>query len=139
MSEKAIKIQEEWKLGVGDFTNWGEIISEQFGFDYFKVWMQEDLGRADSTTWLPRQDQLQKMLANDDELDYSMEELITGFHAFYIVSEGTMPHKVQIEEADKWADYINQFMSLEQLWLAFVMHEKYQKQWSEDKQEWLNA
>ena len=59
--------------------------------------------------------------------------------------EGTMESSMQqlrgfIYRLDLNRHYYKQFHnSYEQLWLAFVMHEKYQKQWDEEKEEWLSA
>ena len=67
--------------------------------------------------WLPRQDQLQKILSpdcNDKDICW-----LIGC----TVEMGKMkdPYK---------------FTSMEQLWLAFVMKEKYSKRWDKDKEEW---
>ena len=71
--------------------------------------------QKDKLIWLPRQDQLQEMMKFSDvrqEMEY-----FYGFCAGWSTSE--MPYK-----------------SLEQLWLAFVMSEKYQKRWNKEKEEW---
>ena len=64
--------------------------------------------------WLPRQDQLQAMIKEYDEA-YG---LIDAIHEYILTHE--------------WKR-----MSMEQLWLAFVMKEKYQKTWN--GKEWSNA
>lgn len=66
--------------------------------------------------WLPRQDQLQDMVKDEprnlviDIYDWTEESLLNGI------------------EAEK-------FTSMEQLWLAFVMSEKYNKKWI--KENWV--
>jgi len=70
--------------------------------------------------WLPRQDQLQETYYRMDiQLDY---RVITDMNGFI---------KENLE-------YVKQFTSLEQLWLAFLMFRKYGKVWDEEKEEWVN-
>lgn len=67
-----------------------------------------------STVWLPRQDQLQEMVA-DNSLERPWVHLCYQFY--------------------KWAHLNwNDFASMEQLWLAFIMKENYKKTW--DGEEW---
>jgi len=80
--------------------------------------MSEDrLIRLDGETWLPRQDQLQEMAEVK-----SSGRLIYEFHYWYINHLVGVP----IDENEK---YFFQ-MSMEQLWLAFVMKEKCNKIWN---------
>ena len=69
-------------------------------------------------SWIPlyRQDQLQKMVD-----DYNIYSQISRFDKW--------THDVAFYQGVQWS-------SMEQLWLAFVMHEKYQKQWDKEKKEW---
>lgn len=66
--------------------------------------------------WLPRQDQLQEML------NWSLDDSTLGMSDFLYRLEGK-------------ATICSQFASWEQLWLAFVMKEKYGKTW--DGEEWI--
>ena len=73
----------------------------------------------DHITWLPRQDQLQEMVYPEY---FAPLQTMCGVLYDFSISE-----------------YGGRFTldgSMEQLWLAFVMHEKYQKRWNEEKQEW---
>lgn len=72
--------------------------------------------------WLPRQDQLQDMVK------YSLGELHYRFYG-YIQKLGY--------DTENWTTAFTKFASMEQLWLAFVMKEKYSKQWSTEKEEWI--
>lgn len=64
-------------------------------------------GETDKYIWLPRQDQLQDMVELSlDVMNYS----------FYVFSMAV--------------GALNKFTSMEQLWLAFVMKEKYGKVWN---------
>lgn len=75
-----------------------------------------------SIVWLPRQDQLQNMLDlvskkdNDKCIDLWA---LNKFNSF---------------ASDNWKIYV----SMEQLWLAFVISEKYSKEWSETKKDWIS-
>ena len=71
--------------------------------------------------WLPRQDQLQKM-AGVSKAWHFLEWIkrIT----FKPISEGISPD-VLLQYDTQW--------SMEQLWLAFVMQEKYGKVWNEEE------
>lgn len=72
--------------------------------------------------WLPRQDQLQEMckyFKNLPPAEYSARGLLKAFWEFV---DGN------------WLNYLwvlsNEQVSMEQLWLAFVMKEKYHKIWN---------
>jgi hypothetical protein len=142
MCEKATEIQLNWKPAKGDFI-WGN--------DYFREkpnsifvygdWIEPDdeyqtgwsaydgpnpcskcqtLVKHDtldffSDIWLPRQDQLQEMTQNKL---YPMH-LTKDFYLFLWKGDGTVPHSDP---------------TMEQLWLAFVMKEKYTKTW--DGENW---
>lgn len=142
--KKAEEIQKEWKPQQGDIFFDSEIdekqiyiekTQEKFGIPFkfnkklgFGIVMtgifvcdscQEETDLypfnkfypQDDLIWLPRQDQLQKMIDNPP---------VWQFH--YFVQELTRQGI--------------QSMSYEQLWLAFVMKEKYNKIWNGD--EWVN-
>lgn len=68
--------------------------------------------------WLPRQDQLQAMCKHTDDV-YALVELfakcVNSGELYLIGNQGKC------------------FTSMEQLWLAFVMKEKYDKVWDGDK------
>ena len=72
--------------------------------------------------WLPRQDQLQEMVS--DRL-LGLQTVCAVLHDFSI-TEG---EGLQFTMNDG---------SMEQLWLAFVMHEKFNKVWDDKKEEWVH-
>lgn len=75
----------------------------------------------DNLVWLPRQDQLQEMVWRENA-QHTLLDFTNCVGALF-------------DERDKhWL----QFTSFEQLWLAFVMHEKYGKHWDNEKEEWIN-
>jgi hypothetical protein len=84
--------------------------------DRFGCAVRDDLPlvfRVDEVIWLPRQDQLQEIIQ-----PISMDELIRRFYEWYCdwfmrVDAPTACHT-----------------TMEQLWLAFVEHELYQKAWN---------
>jgi len=79
-------------------------------------------------TWLPRQDQLQYML------DASVHIVLDIFHSFVFPESDygeIYPDSIQEKTVNEKEKYVNQFIeSYEQLWLAFVMYEKYGKKWN---------
>ena len=72
----------------------------------------------DEHFWLPRQDQLQGMVGN-----HTWYGLILKLNQF-------------VEEVD-FSQEANEFRSMEQLWLAFVMKELYSKHWNGE--DWVKA
>jgi len=111
MCEKAVEIQGLRTVGkhykLGDYYFWEDHINlaygngETVGIEY----------RYADETWLPRQDQLQEMIIDKFKN--------TGFSAI----ESLVFKFYKSFEADTE-------MSMEQLWLAFVMKEKYNKSWN---------
>ncbi len=73
--------------------------------------------------WLPRQDQLQAMI------EPSPSEFMCEFTEWYYKHDELVPIGINT--------YCEQFKTMEQLWLAFVMKEKYSKQWNGE--EWKNG
>ena len=120
---KAIEVQRLWKPKVGDWfvTPAGKVelfdksfyIKENFISDYDII--ENELWERKKIYWLPRQDQLQDMVKSEYECDYDMNLDFTEFTTNLYTHE-------QIGA------------SMEQLWLAFVMHELHSKQW--DGKQW---
>jgi len=73
------------------------------------------------TVWLPRQDQLQEMVS----------EYPAHWVAFLNWSERDYPIKVYDGQERQPLPFWH-FQSMEQLWLAFVMKEKFGKLWDSD-------
>ena len=75
---------------------------------------------GDDNIWLPRQDQLQGMVVDG----YEACGLLFNFYHWF---------------EDNKHDFITPYLdySMEQLWLAFVMKEKYNKVWNGE--EWIDA
>ena len=80
---------------------------------------------------LYQQDQLQNIIGIKDPLDL-VERLYQGVYFQYeLMSEA--------EYSGNWLprrEY-EQFESMEQLWLAYVMWEKFQKRWDPSKEKWV--
>ena len=76
---------------------------------------------TNNTIWLPRQDQLQEMIGNFETCKNAL--FSAGYNDNEYSEYWDMPNK-----------YWNKFTSMEQLWLAFVMREKYNKMW--DGESW---
>jgi len=75
-------------------------------------------GLGKFTTWLPRQDQLQEMRPNKISLAFADLHfaILDGFYDGYIDKNGF--------------GYGTPYETDEQLWLAFVMKERYNKVWN---------
>jgi len=95
------EIQGQWKPNKIDFA------------PYYSLAIPMNIPRK-SRVWLPRQDQLQEMVGEEYPID-----LLYGFHRFYnTMGCDLYPHTINGAKT-----------SMEQLWLAFVMKEKYNKVW----------
>ena len=139
MCEKAVEIQEAWVPVLGDYCThpegaWldteGWVITKYFdieekvkvfsgmafthshSFDYSNY---ETFEKADCT-WLPRQDQLQEMVS---------VPIGTFNDNFWTILEDLRDWGHNYAEFQQWIP-----LSMEQLWLAFVMNEKYNKVWN---------
>lgn len=108
------EIQDGWKPKVGDYTQKG-IITD---IEHDLIWVCVDMNwhnKAD-LIWLPYQHQLQNMITGDlfgwprDAID-----AVDRLDMFY----GFVGNLKNARE-----------MSMEQLWLRYVMHELHQKSWS---------
>ena len=106
MCERAVEIQKEWVLREGDCLWCKKYL------DIFYV-STHSRYKSSSHIFLPRQDQLQKMV-NENNLTALLQDFIS-----WLSKQCNLPmHNT----------------SMEQLWLAFVMKEKYNKTW--DGKEW---
>ena len=119
------EIQELWQLKQGDrFVNphtagimSGDKVLMFFPQEYDGGFTKDSQCRRDST-WLPRQEDLQTMVIHGSNLF----DLLCRFQNF-----------LELEKAPSYAAI---FTSMEQLWLAFYMHVKFNKTWGRDK--WVN-
>lgn len=115
MCEKAVALQSLHKVDKSR-DEWYEYIPRTDvedmvgGFDWNKAIL----------VWLPRQDQLQ--------------EMVGGYH------EDEHQHVSLLHNFDTFLDFLsvpNPYHSMEQLWLGFVMHEKYKKHWNGE--DWVDS
>ena len=84
------------------------------------------------TIWLPRQDQLQEMLLEDPDNRFE-----TSICYITLVCQFARFCGIEDEDAEGRSNVDIRKESLEVLWLAFVMAEKYSKEWNGDK--WIKA
>ena len=88
-------------------------------------WHINTLGRPvwdtekDEFIWLPRQDQLQEMVDSERYFERP-RSLLLSFYNF-----------VDFFNASGTEQYSSQFKTMEQLWLTFVIKEKYNKVWND--------
>lgn len=118
MCENAKVVQKQWKPEFGDF-----FVSMSLGLTSQCQPITSDLEKKVSylktikAVWLPRQDQLQEMV---------IEKYATPWDLAIAFSNVLMGDNVS---------YFDNFDSMEKLWFAFVMLEKYKKKWKEG--EWF--
>jgi len=122
MCNKAVEIQPLFKC-LGDIVSWdnGRVFlvvkcyPDSVNGIRIKEWENDeeiDLA-SNATVFLPRQDQLQEIIEKD--LHEKIYELLSMFNGF-------------VDEYCRTPEC--NFTSWEQLWLAFVMKEKYNKTWN---------
>ncbi len=118
MCESAKVVQKLWQPEFGDF-----FVSMSLGLTSPCQPIMSDLEKKVSylktikAVWLPRQDQLQEMV---------IENYATPWDLAIAFSNVLMGEN---------ASYFEKFDSMEKLWLAFIMLEKYKKKWKEG--EWV--
>jgi hypothetical protein len=118
MCEKAKEIQTLWNPKEGDVFFSGMFVNT--AVDYENWSGDVSYAKEGRSIWLPRQDQLQGMV---DEGKYLSKA--TGLTFYCNVHSSMCP---------EW-EYYKQFLTMEQLWLAFVMKEKFNKTW--DGTDWV--
>ncbi len=142
MCRKAVEIQEKWKSKKGDWflprlnMNVRICIRDDALVDNLNsIWSKKD------SIFLPRQGQLQGMVdwENEDYCGFVKPNFLARETRFWnwmhiekkrFIPKGVCAQATSVTSGD---DGFNRFYtSMEQLWLAFVMHEKYDKKW-EDK------
>ena len=125
MCEKAVEIQKSreyfcdcdvvYYIGTDE-----EINTKIFTFPLAESWID---WKREEFIWLPQQDQLQDMLIEHwEEADCINKYVVLSDEFYQFVFE-------------KESDYTLPFRTMEKLWLAFVMKEKYSKQWTGDNWE----
>lgn len=117
MCEKAVEIQRPWLVKMAENPRFGDIYANYCSGELIGPFFKSDKMpipieklRERRYIWLPTQAQLQKVLGS-------------SFPPLGILSR--LNH---VYEQNK--DYWTGFESFEQLWLAFVMKEKYNKTWN---------
>ena len=114
MCESAKVMQKQWKPEFGDF-----FVSMSLGLTSPCQPITSDLEKKVSylktikAVWLPSQDQLQEMVIEN----YAMPWDLTIAFSNVLMGEN--------------ASYFEKFDSMEKLWLAFIMLEKYKRKWKE--------
>jgi len=115
----------DWLMAIGEphILNGKVKIYSETNADYYRRYPY--LGGF--FVWLPRQDQLQEMIKGQigcswDSMPDDIFRLLHAFAEEIIESRCLLPSRV--------CSYYKRFTSMEQLWLAFVMKEKYGKIWN---------
>ena len=144
--EQAEEIQKAWEPKAGDYTQLKNnrqiylISSVEKSKDKKKVVFYTNIINGndswcyleffkDNFTYLPTQERMQEMLnsercMNDLRFEYKIEALLYHLSEFISIKNG----RYNLSKSND---------SFEQLWLAFVMKEKYHKIWTGEK--WVKA
>ncbi|RLC74433.1 MAG: hypothetical protein DRI61_16610 [Chloroflexi bacterium] len=133
MCEKAKEIQEMWLPQIGDYyvAKWNKRKLILCGLKILK-----DIRKnKDDYIWLPRQDQLQDILIDENYTEY---ENPLNLNRTMMDEVSEYVDKSPFWAGYKYKPYYHGFDTLEQLWLAFLMYKKYGKIWNENKGEWVN-
>jgi len=120
MCEKATEIQEQWEPKGGDYYRHipsksialVPLVHEREECALVNVHKKE---YPDNFVFFPRQDQLQEMVLppwTDKVMSYRITAMLSKFNQWYFYK------------------HAGRFSSMEQLWLGFVMREKYNKVWN---------
>ena len=130
MCQRAKEEQEDAPTNLADnarwrFTNFGEDKFVRVG----GVYNEAGYASKYELIWLPRQDQLQEMI--EDETLFPAHRRAT-----LIVNWLQNEQWFDKDGNSHWKHQIN-YDSMEQLWLAFVMKEKYNKVWNGE--DWISA
>jgi len=120
MCQKASEIQTVWDPHDGDCINPGGHVHYDGWDSSFTEQDNRTLLNDRPHIWLPRQDQLQSFIWNNNEEQLSQ--------AYYIV-------QMMRDWVRENLEYSKQFKSMEQLWLAYAMHMKFGKIWAGE--EWI--
>lgn len=127
MCKEGYQIRDTWMPAIGDDIDhhlFPDVISNvKYCGSFTTVTGMKFNGYEEirKVTWLPHQDQLQKMIG---EFPYPFALL-----KFYL-------KKILYYDGKRPVYPLSIFRSGEQLWFAFVMHEKYQKEWNGST--WVN-
>lgn len=117
MCEKAKELQhscdEKTLKFIHHIVNWH--INEHFEYSFRTFFVKKEDDCSLQLIWLPRQDQLQDMM----EYEYPIADLQISLNNFI----------------DDDSSILNEIKSMEQLWLAFVMKKKHNKEW--DGKNWV--
>jgi len=140
MCEKNKDLQKAWKPTIWDYSFNNEIyvISKIHSDGNMKMYRLEDVNNFASLfemesilkeyfIWLPTQEQLQEILQKGRKWVYYGSYPLTQFCGWIMTSGG--PNKFYHHQ------YKSLFMSINELWLAFIMHELYNKRWT--GKEWI--
>jgi len=136
MCQKAVEIQENWMPKPCDFFidhtdvegGFGicgpaasklQVVDISIGMPDSEEYKVESDHLRENSFWLPRQDQLQKIIEPDEsKVHLIINKVIES--QYFELSKG---------------DYVaapRKFYSMEQLWFAYVMKKKYNKTWNEE-------
>ena len=117
MCRRAVEIQELWEPKSGDFTYLADIQS----VNIFAYGQKKEC----SEIWLPRQDQLQGVV------DWESRGENGTYYQTYALKNWSSDQIYSMRYSNSDEAFNDKYDSLEKVWLAFVMDEKYGKKWED--------
>ncbi len=118
MAEKAFEVQELWEPDVGDYFKIRNEVDGHvnvLGCHWEKCDGCEWEACKEESLWIPTQSQLQGMVKDRFKVSYGIDlyHLVKCFQIFQVKHTGGLG-----------------LTSMEQLWISFVMKEKFSKHWT---------
>jgi len=129
MCEKAIEIQKLWKPHGWDIVcryddRCGDILIYQLYGEYGHYISTQPVDCKEKVIWLPKQDQLQKIVDPRDGSQHTLME------SFWNWCNKDYPLNTNLSN-------FAVFKTMEQLWLAYCQKKLYNKIWDNEKEEWV--
>ena len=110
-------------------TNWIEVVADEATIPNLP-------NPPHGTVWLPRQDQLQEMISYPTLGSEKFKEMVRYYHEIVCIGQDTKVNLLRaVASFAAERSFVGCHQTMEQLWLAFVMCEKYNKIW--DGEKWI--
>ena len=129
---KAKEIQERWRPADGDFYVYSVVVRYPHVYTEGSR-LSTELMNKDNWIWLPRQDQLQDIISSNVTIGY----MIVGLDAFCDPERYCGYGDPPCRDCRNMGERRRlTYDTMCQWWLAFVMYEKFDKEWNVEKLEW---
>lgn len=127
------EIQEQWKPQLGDIfipykSHYGSANPRIIAHRSTMIDELGDLWEKSDARWLPRQDQLQEMIIDEDDVHRA-----NSFNTFLYDAQQSFNHWFVCEQEPNYEE------SFEMLWLAFVMKKNFNKIYDSGDSGWKST